>query len=91
MLEKVGIRRPIARRAADTIVGGPSSNIPGGWGAMDIAAFANPAVAMMQAPMFAAEAGQNYRQGNYGGAAMSALGALPLVGPIRKAYRGFNQ
>jgi hypothetical protein len=91
MLEKVGIRRPIARRAADTIVGGPSSNIPGGWGAMDVAAFANPAVAMMQAPMFAAEAGQNYRQGNYGGAAMSALGALPLVGPIRKAYKGFNQ
>ena len=91
MLEKVGIRRPIARRAADTIVGGPSSNIPGGWGAMDIAAFASPPIAMMQAPMFAAEAGQNYRQGNYGGAAMSALGALPLVGPIRKAYRGFNQ
>jgi hypothetical protein len=91
MLEKVGIRRPIARRAADTIVGGPSSNIPGGWGAMDIAAFASPPIAMMQAPMFAAEAGQNYRQGNYGGAAMSALGALPLVGPIRKAYKGFNQ
>ena len=91
MLEKVGIRRPIARRAADTIVGGPSSNIPGGWGAMDIAAFASPPIAMTQAPMFAAEAGQNYRQGNYGGAAMSALGALPLVGPIRKAYKGFNQ
>ena len=91
MLEKVGIRRPIARRAADTIVGGPSSNIPGGWGAMDIAAFVNPAVAMMQAPMFAAEAGQNYRQGKYGDAAMSSLGALPLVGPIRKAYKGFNQ
>jgi hypothetical protein len=91
MLEKVGIRRPIARRAADTIVGGPSSNIPGGWGAMDLAAFVNPAVAMMQAPMFAAEVGQNLNQGNYGGAAMSSLGALPLVGPIRKAYRGFNQ
>jgi len=91
MLEKVGIRRPIARRAADTIVGGPSSNIPGGWGAMDIAAFANPAVAMMQAPMFAAEVGQNLNQGKYGEAAMSALGTLPLVGPIRKAYRGFNQ
>jgi hypothetical protein len=91
MLEKVGIRRPIARRAADTIVGGPSSNIPGGFGALDIAAFVNPAIAMMQAPMFAAEAGQNLRQGDYGGAAMSSLGALPLVGPIRKAYRGFNQ
>jgi hypothetical protein len=91
MLEKVGIRRPIARRAADTIVGGPSSNIPGGWGAMDLAAFVNPAVAMMQAPMFAAEVGQNLNQGNYGGAAMSSLGALPLVGPIRKAYRGFNK
>jgi hypothetical protein len=91
MLEKAGIRRHIARRAADTIVGGPSSNIPGGWGAMDIAAFVNPAVAMMQAPMFAAETGQNYRQGKYGDAAMSSLGALPLVGPIRKAYKGFNQ
>ena len=91
MLEKVGIRRPIARRAADTIVGGPSSNIPGGWGAMDIAAFASPPIAMMQAPMFAAEAGQNFRQGKYGDAAMSSLGALPLVGPIRKAYKGFNQ
>lgn len=91
MLEKVGIRRPIARRAADTIVGGPSSNIPGGWGAMDVAAFASPPIAMMQAPMFAAEAGQNFRQGKYGDAAMSSLGALPLVGPIRKAYKGFNQ
>lgn len=58
---------------------------------MDIAAFANPAVAMMQAPMFAAEVGQNLNHGKYGEAAMSALGTLPLVGPIRKAYRGFNQ
>jgi hypothetical protein len=91
MLEKVGIRRPIARRASQTIVGGPSSNIPGGWGAMDAASFASPAVAMMQAPMFAAEAGHNLGHKNYGGAAMSSLGALPLVGPIRKAYRGFNQ
>ena len=92
MLEKVGIRRPIARRAADTIVGGPSSNIPlKGWGAMDIAAFANPAVAMMQAPMFASEAGHNIRHGNYGDAAMSALGALPLIGPAKRAYKGFNQ
>jgi hypothetical protein len=91
MLERVGIRRPIARRASQTIIGGPSSNIPGGLGAMDIAAFVNPAVAMMQAPMFAAEAGQDLSHGNYGGAALSSLGALPLVGPIRKAYKGFNQ
>ena len=87
-LEKVGIRRPIARRASQSVVGGPSSALPGGFGMLDAASIFSPAAAMAVAPMYAAETGHSLGQGNYGEAALNALGAVPAARAIR---RGFNQ
>lgn len=89
-LEKQGMGRYKARKTADTVVGGPASNLPGGFGLADIAML-NPAGAMAVAPMYAAETGHYIGKGEPVSAGMSALGMLPMAGPIRKAYRGFNQ
>jgi hypothetical protein len=89
-LERQGMGRYKARKMADTVVGGPSSNIPGGFGLADIAML-NPAGAMAVAPMYAAETGHYLGKGDPVGAGMSSLGMLPMAGPIRKAYRGFNK
>ena len=88
LLEKVGIRRPIARRASQSVVGGPSSALPGGFGMLDAASMVSPAAAMAIAPMYAAETGHNLGQGNYGEAALNSLGVMPATRAIR---RGFNQ
>jgi hypothetical protein len=89
-LEKQGMGRYKARKTADTVVGGPASNLPGGFGLADIAML-NPAGAMAVAPMYAAETGHYIGKGEPVSAGMSSLGMLPMAGPIRKAYRGFNQ
>ena len=89
-LERQGMGRYKARKMADTAIGGPSSNIPGGFGLADIAAI-HPAGAMALAPMYAAETGHYLGKGDPVGAGMSSLGMLPMAGPIRKAYRGFNK
>lgn len=89
-LEKSGMGRQKARRMADTVVGGPSSNLPFNFGLADIATL-NPAGAMAMAPMYASETGHYLAKGEPVGAGMSALGMLPMAQPIRKAYKGFNQ
>lgn len=89
-LEKYGMDRYKARKMANTVMGGPDSNLPGGFGLADIATF-NPAGAMAMAPMYAAETGHYIGKGEPGSAGMSALGMLPMAQPIRKAYKGFNQ
>jgi hypothetical protein len=89
-LEKSGMGRYKARKMADTVVGGPSSNLPGNFGLADIATL-NPAGAMAVAPMYASETGHYLAKGDPVGVGMSALGMLPMAQPIRKAYRGFNQ
>ena len=89
-LEKSGMGRQKARRMADTMVGGPSSNLPFNFGLADIATL-NPAGAMAMAPMYASETGHYLAKGEPVGAGMSALGMLPMAQPIRKAYKGFNQ
>jgi hypothetical protein len=89
-LENAGMGRYKARKMADTVIGGRDSNLPGGFGLADIAML-HPAGAMAMAPMYAAETGHYIGKGEPVGAGMSALGMLPMAGPIRKAYRGFNQ
>ena len=84
-LEKAGVRRPIARRAAQTTVGGASSALPGGFGLADTAAVFSPAAAAMIAPMYAAEAGHSLGKGNYGEAALNALGVLPAAAAFGRA------
>jgi hypothetical protein len=89
-LERSGMPRYKARKTANTVVGGPASNLPGGFGLADIAML-NPAGAMAVAPMYAAETGHYIGKGEPISAGMSSLGMLPMAGPIRKAYKGFNQ
>jgi hypothetical protein len=89
-LEKTGMPRYNARKTANTVVGGPDSNLPGGFGLADLAML-HPAGAMAFSPMYAAETGHYIGKGEPVGAGMSALGMLPMAGPIRKAYKGFNQ
>ena len=89
-LENAGMGRYKARKMADTVIGGRDSNLPGGFGLADIAML-HPAGAMAMAPMYAAETGHYIGKGEPVGAGMSALGMLPMAGPIRKAYKGFNQ
>jgi hypothetical protein len=89
-LEKQGMGRYKARKMANTVIGGPDSNLPGGFGLADIAML-HPAGAMAMAPMYAAETGHYIGKGEPVSAGMSSLGMLPMAGPIRKAYRGFNQ
>ena len=89
-LEKYGMDRYKARKMANTVMGGPDSNLPGGFGLADLATL-NPAGAMAMAPMYAAETGHYLAKGEPGSAGMSALGMLPMAQPIRKAYKGFNQ
>ena len=89
-LEKQGMGRYKARKMADTVIGGPSSNLPGNFGLADLATF-NPAGAMAMAPLYASETGHYLAKGDPVGAGTSALGMLPMAQPIRKAYRGFNQ
>lgn len=89
-LERSGMNRQKARKMADTVVGGPSSNLPFNFGLADVATL-NPAGAMAMAPMYASETGHYLAKGEPVSAGMSALGMLPMAQPIRKAYRGFNQ
>lgn len=83
-LEKVGIRRPIARRASQTVVGGPSSALPGGFGVLDAASMFSPGAAMAIAPMYAAETGHSVGRGEPVEAAFNALGMLPAVHFLRR-------
>lgn len=89
-LERAGVGRYKARKMADTVIGGPNSNLPGGFGLADIATL-NPAGAMAMAPLYASETGHYIGKGEPVSAGMSAMGMLPMAGPIRKAYKGFNQ
>jgi hypothetical protein len=89
-LERSGMNRQKARKMADTVVGGPSSNLPFNFGLADVATL-NPAGAMAMGPMYASETGHYLAKGEPVSAGMSALGMLPMAQPIRKAYRGFNQ
>ena len=83
-LEKIGIRRPIARRASQTVVGGPSSALPGGFGVLDAASMFSPGAAMAVAPMYAAETGHSVGKGEPVEAAFNALGTLPAVHFLRR-------
>lgn len=81
---------PTARRVSANIIGGENSDLPLNFGLADIASF-HPAGAMAMAPLYAAETGHYIAKEEPFSAGMSALGMLPMAGPIRKAYRGFNQ
>lgn len=92
-LEKLGTDRYKARQRAQTIVGGPSSNLPLGMGLGDVAASVSAPAAMAMSPLYASEglksveeAGESAKRGDYVGAgvdlAFGAMGMMPFVGGV---------
>jgi hypothetical protein len=84
-LENIGIRRPIARRASQSVAGGPSSPFAtmgtnatnmglDKIGLVDAAMFSRPGF-VAALPLIAGEVGQTIGQGDYAGAMTGALAA----------------
>ena len=79
---------PTARRVAANTFGGENSDLPFGFGAVDVAAMVNPYAMMATIPLQAADAGFSAGQGDYTGAILGA----GLSGPATRAYgRGINR
>ena len=79
---------PTARRVAANTFGGENSDLPFGFGAVDVAAMLNPTAMMATIPLQAADAGFSAGQGDYTGAILGA----GLSGPATRAYgRGINR
>lgn len=87
-LERVGIRRPIARRASQTAFGGTSSALPGGFGLADVAAMTTAPGALAYGPISAANIGHNIGKGDYLGAGVESLNLLPFGGMAKRALTG---
>jgi hypothetical protein len=100
LFESMGADRYQARRRAQSIIGGPSSNLPLNLGVADIAAGVSAPAALAMAPVYASqgikdigEAAASAERGDYLGAgvegAFGALNMLPMVsgltGLARKA------
>jgi hypothetical protein len=78
--EGIGIDRYKARQNAETILGGPSSNLPLNIGLADFVPFLGTGLQTQEAVRMGEDAVTSVQQGNYGTAAMQAGGAaLGLV------------
>lgn len=84
-LEKTGMQPGTARRVSQTVVGGPSSVIPRGFGLMDAAAF-HPVGFAATLPLQAAELGYSVGQGNYEDALMAAAATNPGLRAAKGVY-----
>lgn len=87
--EKFGMDRYKARQQAQTLIGGPSSNLPLNTGLADIVPFLGTALQTQEAARMGEEAVTSAKQGNLGAAAMqaggAALGLVPGVAGTVKA------
>jgi len=87
--EKFGMDRYKARQQAQTLIGGPSSNLPLNTGLADIVPFLGTALQTQEAARMGEEAVTSAKQGNLGTAAMqaggAALGLVPGVAGTVKA------
>jgi hypothetical protein len=78
--EKLGMDRYKARKNAQTLIGGPSSNLPLDVGLADFAPFLGTTMQLEESGIMAGEAYESVKRGDYGTAAMQAGGAaLGLV------------
>jgi hypothetical protein len=78
--EKLGMDRYKARKNAQTLIGGPSSNLPLDVGLADFAPFLGTTMQLEESGIMAGEAYESAKRGDYGTAAMQAGGAaLGLV------------
>jgi hypothetical protein len=78
--EKLGMDRYKARKNAQTLIGGPSSNLPLDIGFADFAPFLGTTMQLEESGIMAGQAYDSAKRGDYGTAAMQAGGAaLGLV------------
>jgi hypothetical protein len=98
-MESAGSDRYKARQRAQTIVGGPNSRLPGGFGVADIGAMVNPVIAAGMMPLYGEEAIHNLagvpeaiKRGDYVGAGIdTAFGLadlIPAVGQGKRVAKG---
>lgn len=73
--EKLGMDRYKARQNAQTLIGGPSSNLPLDTGFADFAPFLGTTMQLQESGIMAGDAYESAKNGNYGTAAMQAGGA----------------
>ena len=89
--ERFGMDRYKARQRAQTLVGGPSSNLPLNIGFADVVPFLGTGLQTEEAVRMGGEAVQSAQQGNYGTAALQAggavLGMVPGVAGTVKAAK----
>jgi len=90
-LEALGMKRYGARRAAQTVTGGPSSNLPLGMGAADFIPFVGTGLQTEEAARDLGKAYQSAKQGDYVDAAVEGgfglLGMVPGVAATAKTMR----
>ncbi len=90
--EGIGIDRYKARQNAETLLGGPSSNLPLNIGLADFVPFLGTGLQTQEAVRMGGDAVTSAQQGNYGTAAMqaggAALGMVPGVVGTVKAGKG---
>lgn len=88
-LEGVGVSRYQARKDAQTIMGGFSSNLPGGIGLADVVPFLGTALQTQEAIRAGEDAITSAQQGRYGAAALEGAGAvLGLIPGISGTIKG---
>jgi hypothetical protein len=79
-MERLGTDRYKARQRAETVIGGPSSNLPLGMGFADILPFVGTTFQTQEAGRALESAGEAAKRGDYVGAAVEGgMGALGLV------------
>lgn len=73
--ERFGMDRYKARKNAESLIGGPNSNLPLDMGLADIVPFLGTALQTQEAVRMGKDAVSDAKQGNYGAAALEAAGA----------------
>ncbi|NBT75678.1 MAG: hypothetical protein EBT15_06880 [Betaproteobacteria bacterium] len=90
--ERIGIDRYQARKNAESLIGGPNSNLPLDMGLADIVPFLGTALQTQEAARMAESAATDVTQGNYAAAAVEGVGAglglLPGGAATGKAVKG---
>jgi hypothetical protein len=98
-MESAGSDRYKARQRAQTIVGGPNSRLPGGFGVADIGAMVNPTVAAAMIPVYGeaalhdlASVPDALKRGDYVGAgvdtAFGLMDLIPAIGQGKQVAKG---
>lgn len=84
-LERLGFDRAGARRTAQSVLGGPQSNLPLGVGLIDIPIVPSIPFLMQEGYRGTERAMSAAQQGDYGRAAMEYLGAAAAMSPVSAA------